>query len=85
MFALLTFLWSVPFLYSRRGSLSVFVGIALWWILFGILIEFVQYYFASERSFDFFDMLADTFGCLLALAIILWNGEKIALWLVRRR
>lgn len=77
MFALLTFFWIFPFLYANRGSIILYCFITAFWILFGILIEFIQYYFASERSFDLFDIMADAFGCLMALTVIVVKGKKI--------
>jgi len=62
MFAILTFLWSFPFLKTEFASPKLFVGIALCSIIYGVLMEYVQKYFAFERDFDILDMLADSVG-----------------------
>src|SRR6266487_1570311 len=67
MFGILTLLWSYPFLRSATASRNLFTSIAICAILYGIFMEFVQKFFTSDRSFDYFDILADTVGCLLAL------------------
>ena len=40
------------------------------WICAGVLLECYQFYFTTDRSFDWFDMLADSFGVLLALLLL---------------
>jgi len=36
--------------------------------VYGILIEFIQHYFTSNRTADFWDVIADIFGAFLGLA-----------------
>jgi len=38
-------------------------------ILYGVSLEYMQAAFFSQRAFDYFDMLANTFGCLLAFSL----------------
>ena len=70
MFGLLTILWCYPFLLSGLGTKRLFLKIALGVILYGISMEFVQKYFASERSFDMYDILADSTGAILAFILM---------------
>jgi hypothetical protein len=56
-------------------ALAVFSGwgklrSATVWICAGVLLEYDQYYFTTDRSFDWFDVLADSFGVLLALLLL---------------
>jgi VanZ family protein len=71
MFSLLTILWSYPFLKAGRTDKKIFVLISLCGVLYGVIMEFVQKFFAYERSFDFFDMVADGIGCMVALLLLL--------------
>lgn len=80
MFGLLTFLWAFPFLYTGRGSVGLFVAITLFWIGFGVLVEFLQFNYAADRSFDVFDMMADAVGALIALAILVLKGKQLMKW-----
>jgi hypothetical protein len=43
---------------------------AIVWIAAGILLEFYQFYFTTDRSFDWFDVLADSLGVMLALILL---------------
>jgi hypothetical protein len=43
------------------------LGIALASALYGVLIEFYQGYFCTDRMFDWFDALADAVGSFIAL------------------
>ena len=67
MFGLLTLLWSFPFLRSEKASLKIFFAITIGSIVYGILMEYVQKYFAFERDFDILDILADGIGSIIAL------------------
>ena len=66
LFLTLVFLWILP---SRERASNegnnekIYVGITLAFIGYGIAIEFIQLYFIPHRSFDFFDILADSAGC----------------------
>lgn len=80
MFGLLTLLWAFPFLYTGRGSVGLFIGITLFWIGFGVLVEFLQLDYAAGRSFDILDMVADAAGALIALAILILKGKQLVKW-----
>ncbi len=78
MFALLTFLFSLPFLklYSTKSGLKkASISIALLIIIYGILIEYAQKYWASDRAFDLIDIIFDSIGSIIGLLII---NSKIA-------
>jgi len=47
----------------RRASAAIV------WIAAGILLELYQFYFTTDRSFDWFDVVADSFGVLIAVKI----------------
>ena len=73
MFFLLTALFCFPFIKSKTGYLSLFRlfnKIALYVILYGISMEFVQKYFAVGRSFDLFDILFDSLGSIAGLITV---------------
>jgi hypothetical protein len=40
------------------------------WIFAGVLLEYYQFYFTTDRSFDWFDVLADSLGVMLALILL---------------
>lgn len=43
---------------------------AVVWICAGVLLEYFQFFFTTDRSFDWFDMLADALGSLFALFLL---------------
>ncbi len=65
MFFLLTFLFSWPFSKSNtqlQSWKSMSIRIAVYAILYGVAMEFVQKYFVKGRSFDVVDILFDSIG-----------------------
>ena len=70
LFSILTILWVYPFLGAKFRSAGVFI-IALSSTAYGIVMEFVQKYYATSRSFDLTDILADTVGVSLGVLIIM--------------
>jgi VanZ family protein len=73
MFFLLTALFCFPYsnLSAERSTmLVIFTKIALWVILYGIIMEFVQKYYTAGRSFDLIDILFDALGSLTGLLAI---------------
>ena len=65
------------FLFFIASSLALFSGwsrmkSAIIWICIGVLLEYYQFYFTTDRSFDWFDVLADATGVFIALVIL--NG-----------
>jgi len=70
LFGCLCILFSLPirkFLISNSQKKYWFLAITIIGISYGVLMEFVQKYWAINRSFELMDMVADTTGCLLAL------------------
>ena len=65
------------FMFFIASSLALFSGwsrmkSAIIWICIGVLLEYYQFYFTTDRSFDWFDVLADATGVFIALVIL--NG-----------
>jgi hypothetical protein len=63
------------FMFFIGSSLAVFSGMgrlksAVIWICAGVLLEYYQFYFTTDRSFDWFDVLADSLGVMLALMLL---------------
>ncbi len=72
LFAILAFLWMKPFVNSslaKQTILQTIFKIALSVSIWGLATEFIQKYFAFNRSFDWWDWGADTAGVLLALFV----------------
>jgi len=66
LFTVLVLLWSLPMLYkvSMQSKLhKVLVGISIAFVLYGVLIEFIQGRFIPHRTFGVDDMVADAIGC----------------------
>ena len=52
------------------------ISVLLFCLLYGVLIEFVQDLFITNRSFDFYDILADAAGVILGLLVWLRVYKK---------
>jgi hypothetical protein len=64
LFGGLSFLWSL-FLHYRNGvGRNVFLLVAVAVSIYGVAIEFYQFYFIPKRSFDVYDIVADVCGAL---------------------
>ena len=66
LFTVLVLLWSLPVVHkvSMQAKLHrVLVGISIAFILYGVLIEFIQGNFIPHRTFGVDDMVADAIGC----------------------
>lgn len=73
LFALLVVLLSLPFrsrLKSPRRLNQLYGWIMIAYIVYGIAIEFIQRDFIPHRSFDVFDILADTIGCVTGYLVV---------------
>lgn len=55
--------------YWQKGHVatSILVSIVVFAALYGLAIEFIQKYFAVQRSFDLTDFAADTIGAILGV------------------
>ena len=78
LFAGLVFLTAYPFIRALRASKSLLIKISITYALYGVLIEFIQKYYASDRSFDYTDMMADAFGCFVGYLFSQWVIRKLA-------
>ena len=70
MFGILCFLFNQAFcklVVTKKGLRIYLFAVTFSGIAYGTIMEFVQKYWIPGRSFDVFDILADTIGCLLAL------------------
>lgn len=73
LFAMLVVLLSLPFrsrLKSLRRLNQLYVWIMMGYIAYGIAIEFIQKDFIPHRSFDVFDIVADTVGCVTGYLVV---------------
>lgn len=69
------------FMFFTATALAVFSGwgklkSAAIWTCAGVLLEYYQFYFTTDRSFDWYDMVADAVGVGLALLLIQRNALK---------
>jgi glycopeptide antibiotics resistance protein len=46
-------------------------------VMYGGILELMQYYFFSERSGDIFDFIANSFGCLMGALLFSFLKKKI--------
>lgn len=68
LFSGMVFLWCLPFqlLIENAERRKLIYGlITLAFIIYGVAIEFIQRDFIPFRSFDFYDIVADTIGCAI--------------------
>lgn len=68
IFALFTLLWAEA---GMRVNLTLLIG-----ILFGALIEVLQYVLPINRSADWGDLLADTIGAIVGV-VFYWGIHKL--------
>lgn len=73
LFAILTFLCRSSFDLDLNHYNWVLLLTA---ILYGLAVEFIQKYCIPNRSFDLFDLLADTAGSILGLIVWLRYIKK---------
>ncbi|MBA4054010.1 MAG: hypothetical protein C0490_04795 [Marivirga sp.] len=82
LFAGLTGLWCLPLIHridEIQKLRSLFVLIALGFVVYGVVIEFIQGNFIPHRSFGIDDMIADAIGCGVGFMFSNWqlNKQKI--------
>jgi VanZ family protein len=78
LFTGLTFLIAYPFTRANRSTKKLLMIICITCVLYGVAIEFIQKYFASDRSFDYTDMIADACGCIFGYILSKWLINKLA-------
>lgn len=67
-YLILTFLWSAFLMFKTKNlkiSHKTILGLII--IVFGIIIEYLQMYITTYRSFDWWDVLANIFGVIIGL------------------
>jgi len=72
MFALLVVLWCLAMRFYKADKTStyfirIFRTIAIIFVAYGIIMEFIQKEFVPLRSFDSGDIVADVVGCAVGL------------------
>ncbi|WP_276373293.1 VanZ family protein [Chryseolinea sp. H1M3-3] len=70
LFFMLVVLWCLPVQHRAQNKLRASLFITLAFIVYGIAIEFIQRDFIPHRSFDIFDIVADTLGCFLGWIVL---------------
>lgn len=78
LFCGLTFLTAYPFIKSQRLTKKMVIKISIAFAIYGVLIEFMQKYLASQRDFDVTDMIADSTGCFIGYILVNWFVRRIA-------
>jgi len=66
LFAVLVSLWCLPLFYrieSRSRLFNFFIWISIAFVVYGIVIEFIQGNFIPNRTFGIDDIVADAIGC----------------------
>jgi VanZ family protein len=76
LFGLLAFLWCLAVQAERLRKIPLFVQIAFYCCLYGVLMEFIQRYFIPNRSFDFGDIFADGIGSTLGSVFSVWYKKN---------
>lgn len=81
IFFTLTFLWLLVGFKKNKLSLSFMIFIIIACIGYGGLLEIMQAKAFSERSGDWLDFIANSFGCLLGLWF--FSKQKFRLLLIK--
>ena len=66
---------------STSTWLLMLAGITILSILLGVVMEYVQYNYIPNRSFDVWDIFADAAGSLFVLFVLVKFGRKLGLTL----
>lgn len=78
LFGGLTVLWSL-FLHYRKGAgRNGFLLVAMAVSIYGVLVEFYQFYFIPKRSFDVYDIVADIFGAACGYFATIFLVKQVA-------
>jgi VanZ family protein len=79
LFAVLVFLFSLPFKTNMGSNKNVFVFISFAAFTYGTLMEYVQKYWVDNRTFDVSDIIADGLGCLVGYLYLRFRLRKVDL------
>lgn len=69
LFAILFLLWRIAFNLKFRNYTIWLIFLV---VAYGLAVELIQKYWIPGRSFDLYDVLADTIGCLVGLLIYMY-------------
>lgn len=77
LFSVMVFLWCAPLLnrQTQKPLNRLFIGTAIVFFSYGVLIELIQHFFISNRSFDWGDIGADAVGCLIGFFFSQWQWK----------
>jgi VanZ family protein len=70
LFFILVVIWCLPIQSRIKNKTQVNLYVTLAFIVYGIIIEIIQLNFIPHRSFDVFDIIADTVGCFGAWVVV---------------
>ena len=72
MFGILVILWCSAYRSKqKKGNFrKVFIRITVLCLLYGIMMELVQHFFISFRTFEMIDIMADGAGCIVGLFVV---------------
>jgi len=73
LFSVMIFFWCLPLFHRPALHLTMsklFIWISIAFFCYGIMMEFIQHFFVSNRSFDIGDIAADAAGCLIGLLFV---------------
>jgi uncharacterized membrane protein HdeD (DUF308 family) len=76
IFFTLTCLWLLVGFNANKLSVSSIVFIIIGCVAYGGLLEIMQATVFSQRSGDWFDFIANTFGCLMGLWVFNKNKKR---------
>jgi VanZ family protein len=80
LFAAFSGLWNIYLICKRKSPERIKKGYLLVFfsaVLYGALLEVIQYYFVPERSFDMGDIAADAAGSAAAYAVFYFKLLRI--------
>jgi VanZ family protein len=76
LFGMLAFSWCRAATTEQLRTIPLFVQIAFYCLLYGIVMEFVQKFFIPNRSFDVGDIFADGVGSILGSVLSIWHKKN---------
>ncbi len=82
IFFTLCFTAAIAWKVINRGKINLMmaIGIVLFFISYGIGIEYYQENYLEGRAFELLDIVADTLGCLLFLSWLVIGGFTKKSW-----
>ena len=77
IFFTLTCLWLIVWFQNGKLSIKIILYTIIGCVAYGGLLEIMQATVFSQRSGDWFDFIANTFGCLMGLWVFSKNKSKL--------